>query len=182
MATAIAQPIAGVSANRETEIESVYPSIAGGFLGIVIGTIMGIVSGFPVVGGFLKPVFLAIKLALYVAVGGLLLPLGLLAYAMHKLLGSYYVVTNRSVQKRSFIGGAMSEQLALADFQEIKISDVGGYAFYNAGDVLLQNAQGVTLMTLEAIPYPERLSQILIDARNARLHSDASLANIQARG
>lgn len=181
MATAVVQPIAGVSANRETEIEAIYPSIAGGVLGGLIGSIMGVVGSFPAGIGPLKPVFLGVKLILSVAVGAALLPLSLLAYALHKLTGSYYSLTNRSIQERSIIGGAMSKQVALSDIQNIEIESFGGYEFYNVGDVVLQNAQGASLMTIKAVPYPERVSQIVIDAREARLRSDASLELIQAR-
>ena len=182
MATAIIQPIAGVSANRETDIEVVYPSIAGEFIGSIIGSLMGIVAAFPSGEGIMKPVLLGIKLSLYIALGAILLQLGLLGYIVHKLLGKCYTLTNRSIQERGILGGAMSQQLALSEIQNIEITTAGGYEFYNAGDLNLQNAQGSTLMTLKAIPYPERLSQILIDAREARLQSDASLAQIQSRG
>lgn len=182
MATAIIQPIAGVSANRETEIEVVYPSIAGGIIGSLIGSLMGIVAAFPPGQGITKPVLLGIKLLLYIALGAVLLPLGLLGYIVHKLLGKCYSLTNRSIQERGILGGAMSQQLALSEIQGIEITTAAGYEFFQAGDLNLQNAQGSTLMTLQAIPNPERLSQILIDAREARLQSDASLAQIQSRG
>lgn len=181
MATAIIQPIAGVSANRETEIEAIYPSIAGGAIGGLIGSIMTIPASLPHGSGITMPLFLGIKLAVYIAIGGALIPLGIAGYALHKLTGRYYVLTNRSIQERGIIGGAMSNQLALTEIQNIEISIPASYSFYDAGNVLLQNAQGKTLMTLKAIQRPERLSQILIDAREARVRSDESLANIQGR-
>lgn len=181
MSTAVIQPIAGVSANRETEIEAVYPSIAGGIIGSLIGSLMGIIAAFPAGKGLLKPIFLAIKLALYISLGAALLPLGLLGYILHKLFGKYYSLTNRSIQERGIIGSAMTQQLSLPEIQDIEITKAAGYEFYNAGDLNLLNAQGSTLMTLKAIPNPSRLCQILFDARDARMQSDASLAQIEAR-
>lgn len=173
MATAIAQPIAGVSSSRETEIEAIYPSIAVGVLGGVIGSIMEPVASIPV---------LVLRLPLYVIVGAAMAPLALLGYFLSKAAGSCYVLTNRSVQQRTILGGAMTQQTALNEIHSIEIdTHQSGYQFHNVGDLHLQNAQGTTLMTLKAIPNPERLSQILIDAREARMRSDQSLATIQAR-
>ncbi|QDT35506.1 hypothetical protein [Thalassoglobus polymorphus] len=174
MATATVQPIAGVSANREADIEAIYPSIAGSALGGLIGSIMDGVAGVP---------FLPLRLVISILVGALLLPLALLAYILTKLFGSYYVLTNRSIQQRNIIGNALSQQIALTDFEEIEIasSGSGGYKFHRTGDLNLQNAKGTTLMTLTAISYPERLSQIIFDAREARIQSDESLSIIQNR-
>lgn len=180
MATAIAQPIAGVSANRETEIEVIYPSVAGGFLGAIIGNIMSIATGIPSGKGIAGTILLAIRLALYVALGSVCVPLVLLAYAM-KVFGSSYVLTNRSVQQRSFFGGSMSNQVALGDIADIEVTTESGYEFHRVRDLNLQNAQGATLMTIAAIPYPERLCQIIFDAREARVQSDDAFAAIQAR-
>ncbi len=172
MTTATVQPIAGVSANRETDIEAIYRSIAGGAIGGLIGSIMGGVAGIPV---------LPIRLAVYIAVGAALLPLGLLGYFVDKIFGSYYVLTNRSIQERAILGNALIKQIALTDFEEIEIATKGGYEFHRVGDLNLQSSKGATLMTLSAISYPERLSQVLFDAREARIQSDDSLSVIQGR-
>jgi hypothetical protein len=180
MATAIAQPIAGVSANRETEIEVIYPSVAGGFLGGIIGNVMGIAAAIPSGKGIAGTVLLAARLTLYVALGAVCVPLVLLAYPM-KAFGYSYVVTNRSVQQRSFLGGSMSNQVALGDIVDIEITTESGYEFHRVRDLNLQNSQGATLMTIAAIPYPERLCQVIFDAREARVQSDDAFAAIQAR-
>ncbi len=182
MATAIAQPIAGVSANRESEIEVIYPAIAGGFLGGIIGNVMGIAAGVPSGKGIAGTVLLAVQLTLYVALGAACIPLVLLAYVFNKVLGYSYVLTNRSVLQRSFLGGSLHSQVALGEISDIEITTESGYEFHRVGDLNLQNAQGTTLMTITAIPYPERLCQIIFDAREARVQSDESLATIQARG
>lgn len=182
MSSVFVQPIAGVSANRESEIEAVYPAIAGGVLGQIIGLIMGGIStAFPSKRGVLGVPLVVLRLVLFLTVGSVLAPFALLAYAITKLFGHYYVVTNRSVQRRAMIGGAMSQQITLAEISDIEIATSPAYEFHRVGDLNLLNAQGGLLMTISAIPYPQRLKQILIDAREARLLSDASLAKIEAR-
>ncbi|MEW4489052.1 hypothetical protein AB1L42_13305 [Thalassoglobus sp. JC818] len=173
MNVAVVQPIAGVSVNRETDIEAVYPSIASGFLGQLIGMIMGAVSAaIPVT---------FIRVIVLVAVGAALLPLGLLAYALNKIFGVCYIVTNRSVQKRSFLGNSMTAQVALTDIDHIEIASGAGYKFHRVGDLNLVGAQGNLLLTIEAIQFPERLKHVILDARQARQLSDRSLAQIQSR-
>jgi hypothetical protein len=172
MSVAIAQPIAGVSANRETEIEVVYPSVAAGGLGQLIGSIMGIPAGIS---------FTPLRVMLYVILGSVMLPLGILAYALSKLFGSCYVLTNRSVKARKIIGSQQFAQVSLGEIERIEITQQGGYAFHRVGDLKLENASGNVLMVIPAISFPERLRQVILDARNARQESDQSLARIQAR-
>ena len=174
MSSAVIQPIAGVSANKEMEIEAVYPSVASGLLGSIIGGLMGGVAA-------ILPITPFRQIGLLI-VGSFLAPFALLAYAINKLFGSYYVVTNRSVQCRKIIGGAMTKQVNLAEIDEIEIETGISGKFHRVGDLNLLNAQGGLLMTIGAIPYPERLRQILFDARQARLLSDASFAQIESRG
>lgn len=173
MASAMAQPIAGVSTNRETEIEAVYPSVAGSGLGALMGSILGPLAQIRTT---------VIRVPLMVAFGGLLMPLAIVAYAATKILGNHYIVTNRSVQRRAILGGAMFGQVALADIHDVYISAGASYAFYRVGDLHLVDAQGNDLLVLAAVPYPDRLRQVILDAREARRLSDASLAHIQGRG
>lgn len=172
MPAATAQAIAGVSANRETEIEAVYPSVAGGFLGQIIGVIMGAVDAIPI--------HVARLLGLLI-VGAALVPLGLLAYVLTKLFGSVYIVTNRSIQARSLIGGRLLQQVTLSDVADVGIAQGTGYAYHRVGDVILYNSQGDRLMRIAAIQHPERLKHVLLEARDARLFSDESLQTIQRR-
>lgn len=168
-----AQPIAGVSSNRETEIEVIYPSVASGVVGRLAGAIMGAAAATP---------FLPLRLLVMVIVGALLgVPLGLLAYALTRLFGNCYVLTNRSIRARSIVGAKSGPATPLADIAGISIARRPSYKFHRVGDLNLENAQGDVLMTIPAIPYPERLRQVIVDAREARLRSDESLAAIQKR-
>lgn len=173
MPVTMSQPIAGVSASRETEIDVLYPSVAAGGLGRLIGMIMGLAASVPTT---------PLRILAFLILGSLVFPLGLLAYAVHKLTGKCYVLTNRSLYARSIVGGRLSERVALADIDHITVSHQGGYDFHRVGDLNLENAQGNVLMTVPAVPYPARFRQVILDARNARRESDQSLAHIQARG
>ena len=182
MSSAFAQPIAGVSANREAEIEAVYPSVAAGVLGWAIGVVLGGISdAIPTQRGILGVPIVAVRLLLLLIVGSLAAPFALLAYILSKLFGHYYIVTNRSIQRKGMIGGALHRQVALAEIASIEIATGSGYRFHRVGDLNLLNSQGAVLMTVQAIPYPQRLKQIILDAREARILSDASLSRIDAR-
>jgi len=173
MSVALAQPITGVSANREAEIEVIYPSVAAGALGRLIGVIMGIANAVPIT--FLRlltAVILGIPMSL----------LGVVAYAMAKVFGNCYVLTNRSVSSRSILGGRTQKSVALSDIARIEINLLeSGYAFHRVGDILLENAQGQVLLSLTAVSYPYRVRQIILDAQSARMLNDESLAQIQRR-
>jgi len=171
---AATQAIAGVSSSSEAEIEAVYPSIAANALGQVIGVIMGGVSA-------ALPI-LILRLPAMIIVGAVMIPLGLLAYACQKLFGTCYVVTNRGIHQRKVFGYAIVDSVTLTDIDNIDIVTQGGYEFHRVGDVVLQNASGAAIMTIAAIQYPERLRQIILDARAARMANDESLAHIRGRG
>ena len=64
----------------------------------------------------------------------------------------------------------------------ISPSASGREAFYQAGDLELYSGKDELLMTLPGVPRPRRFRQIILDARAARLQSDASLNVIRARG
>ncbi|WP_437228200.1 hypothetical protein SH661x_000776 [Planctomicrobium sp. SH661] len=172
MSVAIAQPIAGVSANRETEIEVIYPSVAAGVLGRFIGGVMGLAEAVPL---------LPLRLIAYIVLGTAMVPFAILAYALTKLLGNCYVLTNRSIYSRSIIGGRKGRQVPLGEIGDIEITSAGGYHFHRVGDLNLQNSAGNLLMTIPAITYPDRLKQIILDAQAARMLSDESFARIQSR-
>ncbi len=172
MNVATMQPIAGVSASHEADIEAVYPSIARGLLGQLIGIIMGTVyAAIPVN---------IIRFPLMVVVGAAMIPFALLGYAL-RLLGTCFIITNRSVQEQTILGKTLVKQLALSEIDNIEIEVKSSYVFHHVGDVNLLNAQGQVLMSIPAIANPERLRQILFDARNARVQSDQALATINRR-
>lgn len=172
MPAATAQAIAGVSPSRESEIEAVYPSVAATFLGQIVGVILGAVNAIPIH---------VVRMLGMLVVGAALAPIGLLAYTLMKLFGRYYLITNRSIQARNMIGGRLLQQVSLSEVADAEIAGGTGYAFHRVGDVILYSAQGDRLMTIAAIPYPDRLRHVILDARNARIRSDESLNVIRGR-
>jgi len=173
MSVAVAQPIAGVSANREAEIEVIYPSVAAGALGQMIGAVMGIANTVPTTPlRLLASLLLGIPMSL----------LAVLAYALNKIFGTCYVLSNRSVSSRSILGGRTGKSVPLTDIAHIEIHTSGnGYQFHRVGDVQLENAQGNVLLSLTAVSYPQRVKQIILDAQAARMLNDESLLLIQKR-
>jgi hypothetical protein len=164
------QPISGVAAGAESLLETVYPSVAASPIGRLIGSLM---ESIPVsIGG--------VKLS-HVLFAPIAIPLGLTGYAIYKLFGDKYEVTNRSVRVRSMIGGALRKQVALTDFTNVAIEVLPGQAFHNAGDLQLLNAKGDTILALPGVVRPDRLQHVLLEARDARMQNDASLKTIQSR-
>ncbi len=164
------QAVAGVSANQEVLIETVYPSIAGSWIGQVIGNLC---ESIPLrIGGIPLSYFLF---------GPLVAPFAFLGYVQYKLSGEKYQLTNRSVQRRSALGGRLNQQIALQEIAEIAIDVLPGQEFYHAGNLLLLNAKGEEVMTLEGVVRPERFRQIILETREARVRSDDALATIDAR-
>jgi hypothetical protein len=164
------QAIAGVSAGAESELESVYPSIAATSLGRLIGVIC---DAIPLrIGGIkLSALLFALPLA----------PVALLPYAWLKLLGQRYVVTNRAVRVVSAIGVRLFREIPLGEIDNIAVDVLAGQAFYHAGDLVLLKGNGDPIARLDGVARPYRLRQLILDAREARRQSDASLATIRAR-
>lgn len=172
MATATApQPIAGVSAGRETVIEDLYPSIAASGLGQALGRLMDSVPG----------AISGIRLS-HLLFGPIVAPLGVIGYLQFKVTGPVYHLTNRSIQKRGAMSHRLMGQVSLAEIDNIAVDVLPGQAFFQSGNLQLLNAKGDVLLELEGIPRPERFRQIILDAREARVRNDHSLEVIQSRG
>jgi hypothetical protein len=163
------QPIAGVSPNQERLLESVYPSVAASPLGRTLG---GIFESIPMKINGVKLSYLLFCLPLA--------PIALVLYLLGKL-GNCYVLTNRSVEIRSILGKNLVEKTALAGIETIQIVPQAGQAFYRAADLELMNGRGDVVMKLVGVPWPERFRMIILEARQARVRNDESLARIDAR-
>ena len=171
MATAtVSQPIAGVSAGRETVIEEVFPSIAASGFGKFLGQLM---DSFPLsING--------VRLS-HVLFAPIVAPLGLIGYLKFKVTDPVYVVTNQSVQKRAALGQRLIQSVPLTEIDTIEIHEAPGQQFFQAGDLFLLNERGDTLLQLAGIPRPKRFRQVILETREARISSDRSLELIQSR-
>jgi hypothetical protein len=173
MATTVTRPqaVSGVSAGVENEIETSYPSIAASTLGKILGRLMNLFPG-RICGIRISHILLA----------PIVIPLALVGYVKYKFVDPKYVLTNRSIQVRGNLTNNLWQQVALADIDNIAIIIAPGQEFYHAGNLELVDARGETLLVLDGVPYPQRLRQIILDARDARLQNDAALKAIEARG
>lgn len=173
MATTVNKPqaVSGVSAGVEREIETSYPSIAASTLGRFLGQLMNLFPG-RICGIRISHILLA----------PVVLPLALIGYVKYKLVDPRYVLTNRSMQVRGNLSNNLWQQVALSDIDNIDIEVTPGQEFYHAGNLELLDARGETLLVLDGVPYPQRLRQVILDARDARLQNDAALKAIEARG
>ncbi len=170
MPTAVASPIAGVTPNRETLIEEVWPSIAATSTGRLIGQICNSIPA-KINGVRISQILFALPL------GGI----GALWYLGTKVTGQRYSLTNRTVQVRSSIGDRLFSQIKLEDIAEISVVVRPGQEFHNAADLEIKNERGDVIMTLQGVVCPQRFRQVILDAREARIRNDASLATINAR-
>ena len=161
--------IIGVSASGETEIRSKYPSIASFGLGRLLGSIYESV-----------PAIWGIKLSnlLFVLPTA---PLGVFLYVLNKVIGERYVLTNRSVQRWAVIGLKQFQSVTLTDVNEIEYVQLPGQEYYHAGDLLLKNAKGDTVLRVQGVKDADIFRQIIEKARDARIGAEESLAAIEAR-
>lgn len=162
--------VIGVHATTESEIRSKYPSIASTGLGRFLG---GIYESIPVRIWGMK-----ISNLLFVLPTA---PIGVLLYALMKLAGERYVLTNRSIQRWAAIGLRQYQSVALTDVTEIEYVQLPGQEYYHAGDLILKNAKGDNLMRISGVKDAEIFQQIIEKARDARLGTESSLEAIEAR-
>ncbi len=170
MPAAQPQAISGVSAGRESVMETVYPSISASGLGRMIGSICDSI-----------PVRIAGIKVSCLLFGLPLAPLALAGYAVFKLFGDRYVISNRTVKVISALGETLKGQANIADIDNVAINVKSGQSFFKAGDLILLKANGDEILTLPAVVRPERFRQVILETREARLLSDSSLATIDAR-
>lgn len=170
MATTKSQAISGVSAETENVVMSVWPSIAATGLGRLMGQLY---ESIPLKISGIKLSYLLFALPT--------VPWALLLYFHTKLFRNNYVLTNRSVQKWTVLGGRLVSQVSLADIGEIELDELPGQFFYNAADLVLIGNDGKPAMTLESVPCPDVFRETVLKARDARLQVAASLATIAAR-
>jgi hypothetical protein len=155
-----------------------YPSLAATGLGRAIGRLCDAVplktNGVPwprlIVGMLFWPI--VVPFALTVALG---------LYTITKLTGQRFVLTNRNLQIRQMIGVRLNAQAPLSDIKNVTIRELPGQAFYKAADLLIQGADGKTLIRLEGVMRPAVFRQTILEARDARQQVEESLKAIQSR-
>jgi len=164
------QAITGVSSSSETQIRCRYPSAAATALGRLVGQICESVP-VRIWGVKLSYLLFALPLA----------PVGLLVYALQKIGGERYVLTNRSVQRWAAFGARQIQSVSLNSISGIDVRQLPGQEFFRAADVVLLNAKGDPLMTLAGVPQADILRRTILESRDARTLTEQSMATIAAR-
>jgi hypothetical protein len=172
------QAISGVSAGTEAEIMTAYPSIAAGGAGQAIGRLCDAV---PLRTNGVAWPRLLIAILFWPIVVPFALTVGLLLYAVAKMFGKRYVLTNRGLSVRQMIGVRTVGHVSLSDIKQITIRELPGQAFYKAADLVCAGGDGKTLLRLEGVQRPAVFRQTILEARDARTQIEESLKAIQSR-
>jgi hypothetical protein len=172
------QAISGVSAGTEAEITTAYPSLAATGLGQTIGRVCDAV---PLKTNGVPWWRLCIAVLFWPVVVPIALTLALFLYAVTKMTGKRYVLTNRNLQVRQMIGVRLNGQAALADIKDIEIRELPGQHYYNAADLVVLGADGKTILRLDGVQRPVVFRQTILEARDARQQVADSLKTIQSR-
>ena len=163
------QAIAGVSSTTEARIMTEFPSVAASSAGRLIGQLMGSIP----VRVFGIPVS-------YLLFGPLVAPLGALLF-FARLLGSRYILTNRSMQIWSSLGSQRTASVDLSEVDAVVIDELPGQHFYRAADIRLKSAAGQTLLRLSGVADAAAFCNVIQRAVQARRMVQSSLAVINAR-
>ncbi len=170
MLTQKPQAISGVSPGHETVIEELYPSIAetsiGDFIHRVLDSIPNRVWGLKI-----SNILFGLPLA----------PLAAAVYLWMKVFGSKYVITNRVVKRVNSMGIRLHESVPLSQITTTSVDPDSRQSFYQTGDVRLIGAGGQSLMLLRGVPRPDRFSQVIQEAVDAKRHVESALTRINAR-
>jgi len=86
------------------------------------------------------------------------------------------------VKIKSALGPKLFKKIPLNDIAEVVVDQQLGQAFYPAADLKLVGKKGETIAVLPGVPRADVFRQSIIEARDARVQVEASLATIQARG
>jgi hypothetical protein len=170
MPTSNVQAISGVSAGVENLVMTVYPSIASGGIGRMLGRLYESIPS-RIFGIKLSNLLFTLPT----------IPLALLLYASTKVVGSRYVLTNRRVTDLSALTSRQWMEVALPEIDEIEVEQLDGQQFYHAADLVLYDSSGSVLGRLEAVPRAEIFRQTILEARDALMQTEAALATISAR-
>jgi len=164
--------ISGVSPSTEATVMTIYPSIACIGLARNLARFAYEILPLKIFGVKLSYLLFVLPTA----------PLSILMYAMLKITGDRYTLTNRSVQKWKSLGSDKVKQIALTDIVSIEVRELPGQKFYKAADLYLMGAkEDEVLMVLAGVPYPHIFKQTIVEARDARQMVAKSLETIKAR-
>lgn len=170
MSTIQPQAVAGVSATRESEVMTVYPSIGSTGLGRLLGQLYDSIP-VPVGSTTLSRLLFPLPTA----------PLGAMLYFFLKATGNKYRLTNRSIQIWSSLGARMIQQVALTDVSSVDVEQQSGQAFFRSADLVIRDNAGKVVMRLAGIPHAGVFRETVLKAHAARNQVQAALSTLNAR-
>ena len=169
------QAISGVSTGAETEVMTIWPSIAAdGLLGGVSRQMGRLMNSIPI------PVIGRLRIS-HVMFAPLAIGLALPIYFLTKIFGQKYRITNKAVQSWSNIGQRRFASVSLLDIDAIEVDYAPGLDYYNAGDLILRDGKGKPLGRFAGVVRPEVFRANIIKTRDAQKLVADSLATINAR-
>ncbi|GIX04150.1 MAG: hypothetical protein KatS3mg114_0019 [Planctomycetaceae bacterium] len=164
------QAIAGVSPQHETLIEEFYPSLAATPLGRFLDSLY---ESMPYGLGRLK-----LSYVLFIPPT---LPVVALAYFYMKIAHGKYVLTNRALKHTTLLGGRLLAEVPLLEIQEVAIDERSRGRFFPVADVVVTRTQSDSELILRGMPYPDRVVQVIVEAREARRQVGQALQTIERR-
>ncbi|MEO1999468.1 MAG: PH domain-containing protein [Planctomycetaceae bacterium] len=162
--------VAATRQSVENTLMTVYPSISAWWSGKLLGQLYDLIPvrlGTITLSRFLFTLPTA--------------PIAVVLYALTKLMGSRYRLTNRNLQEWSSLGNRMKRQMDLGEIADVVVEQVSGQAFFSAADLVIHSTDGKTGMRLAAVPRAEVFRQTILKASHARTLVQSALETIQAR-
>ncbi len=162
--------VAATGQSADRTLMTVYPSISATDLGKLLGRLYDLI---PVRVGAttLSRLLFTLPTA----------PLAILLYAVTKLAGSRYRLSNRSIQIWHSLGNRMRAQVDVGEIAEVLVEQRNGQEFFSAADLIMQSADGNPLMRLNGVPHAEVFRQTILKTCHARSLVQSSLDTIASR-
>jgi hypothetical protein len=154
------QAIAGVSPSElgEVTVTTVWPSMAGTSLGMLLGRLYSIRFGFGAV----------LNVGNLLALACIPIAMGLFALNVLPYLGKRYRLTNRRVIVERFCPLREEKWVSLDDFDSIEVVVHPGQEWYPAGDLIYRKGQ-IETFRLAGVLRPETFRQTCL--KTQRSHS-----------
>ena len=152
----------------ETSITVIYPSIAAGGLGRLIGSILNCCR----IGNLnVSAILFGLPLA----------PLGATMYLLQKVFGQRYELTTHAVKSWGAIGHSLHGEAPLSQIGSVEVDQKSGQAFFHAADLVIRDNGGKELLTLEGVSRADVFRRTILEARDASVQTLSALQTITAR-
>ncbi|MCH2213061.1 MAG: PH domain-containing protein [Fuerstiella sp.] len=148
-----------------------HPSIAAGMPGQALGTFYDCIP-VRVFGLTVSHLLFALPTA----------PLAIGLYALQRLAGESFVLTNRSLQIWAARSGRCVSSVDLSQVADAEVTQAPGQKFFKAGDILVRNASGEIIQRLRGVPDALSFSNAIQRTAESRRLVQSAMETIEARG